>query len=47
MNINNYNMNFNNTKNYWLIKMKINNIYKNVLINKDKILKILKMKLIN
>lgn len=47
MNINSYKMNFNNTKNYWLIKMKINNIYKNALINKDKILKILKMKLIN
>ena len=37
-------MNFNNTKNYWLIKMKINNIYKNALISKDKILKIPKMK---
>lgn len=47
MNINSYNMNFNNTKNYWLIKMKINNIYKNALINKDKISKILKMKQIN
>lgn len=47
MNINNYNMNFNNIKNYWLIKMKINNTYKNVLISKDKILKIPKMKQIN